>query len=267
MPEIIATQRLFLTADDRVVAEDDLDAVSLLVGAGCAVQPEVDAKYGLQASGLASTDLRFLPANADPVRLGSSHYGEYGTGDQMRLGVDTTDPAVLNGANYVGTSAELEHMEAVKRQAKLTHTEQRKIGILQEYRQAGEEPVITVAHPVGPSAGEEKPYQAYITEAQNLQEGVTGVTTAPNQAELSEQVEAGTGPVPAAAATRPENAADGTESSEDSETLAEAEDPGATDEAGRVRGAGDDESKARGSTENKARAAAANRARGAQETK
>lgn len=47
----VATERLFLTADDRVVKEGDEAAVSLLVGEGGTLDDETAKKYKLKGGG------------------------------------------------------------------------------------------------------------------------------------------------------------------------------------------------------------------------
>lgn len=44
---MISDKRLYLTKDKRVVEHGDPLAHELLVGAGCEIEPELAAKYGL----------------------------------------------------------------------------------------------------------------------------------------------------------------------------------------------------------------------------
>lgn len=64
---LFATQRLFRTADDKIVGEDDPNAAFLLAGVGNEITDADAEKYGLTArsAGVSSTDPN-APKQAEP---------------------------------------------------------------------------------------------------------------------------------------------------------------------------------------------------------
>ncbi len=101
----IAERAAWLNAQGQPVEDNDPTAVSLLFGAGTQVDRETIEKHGVQD--YVSDDPSLLPINADPFYLGTSQSGLVGNGDTVRMGLDTTDPGVVCGPNYVGTSQEV----------------------------------------------------------------------------------------------------------------------------------------------------------------
>ncbi len=102
---LIAERAAWLDTKGQVVEDNDPTAVSLLFGAGTEVDRETIERYGVQD--FVSDDPSLLPINADPFYLGTSQSGLIGNGDTVRMGLDTTDPGVVGGPNYVGTSQEV----------------------------------------------------------------------------------------------------------------------------------------------------------------
>ncbi len=147
----IAERAAWLNAQGQPVEDNDPTAVSLLFGAGTQVDRETIEKHGVQD--YVSDDPSLLPINADPFYLGTSQSGLVGNGDTVRMGLDTTDPGVVGGPNYVGTSQEvLRFRDEPKRLQAQQQTHNVK-GQLQQFGQSNQ--VVEVEEKQGPELAAE----------------------------------------------------------------------------------------------------------------